>query len=128
MQVEPVPVYILNRLFKALLIVVTALYGRVRTGHRALDESITLDSSESWSEAKWSPGQPLIGSATCVPVPDYPEGSGSASDVLGDGRPDITGHAFGVYEDAQTRHVTFGAGSFALNALGFSASANRIGA
>ncbi|BDC44670.1 hypothetical protein PTKU15_79670 [Paraburkholderia terrae] len=76
-------------------------------------------------KAKWSPGQPSIGPATCVPAQDYLEGSGSAGDVLGDGQPDITGYAFGVYEGAQTRHVTFGAGSFALNALGFSASANR---
>ncbi|MHB9842015.1 hypothetical protein Q8F57_045390 [Paraburkholderia terrae] len=117
--------YILNRLGKALLIVVTALYGRVGTGHRAFDESITLDSNESWLKAKWSPRQRSISSATCVPAQDYPEGSGSAGGVLGDGRPDITEYAFGVYEDAQTRHVTFGAGSFALNALGFSASANR---
>ena len=117
--------YILNHLCKALLIVVTALHGRVGIGHRALDASITLDSNESWLKAKWSPGQPSFGPATCVPAQDYPEGSGSAGDVLGDGQPDITGYAFGVYEGAQTRHVTFGAGSFALNALGFSASANR---
>ncbi|WP_229517290.1 hypothetical protein [Paraburkholderia terrae] len=117
--------YILSRLVKALLIVVTALYGRVGTGHRALDESITLASGESWPEAKRVPGQPSIGSATCVPVLDIPEGSGSASDVLGDG---IMGYPSGVDEYTLTRHVTFGAGSFALNALGFSASANRRGA
>jgi hypothetical protein len=120
------PISFLQKLIKTVLVAMTALCGSVgAAADQAIDDPVALDSVGAWSRAKPSSGRPAGIGASGALVATYSEGTvpipQHAIEVSSAHLPDPL-----TWEEAEIkRHTAFGAGSFALSALGLSASVDH---
>jgi len=116
----------LQKLMKAVLIAMAALCGSVgAAADRAIDDPVALDSVGAWSSAKPSSGRPAGIGANDELAATYSEGTAPTPqheiEVSSTFLPDRL-----TWKEVEVeRHTAFGAGSFALSALGFNASVER---
>ena len=126
MKFKPASMRLLHPLIRTVLIVLAALSGGAGTAADwTLNDSIALDSAGSWPKGKASSGRSTIDRASRVSVPNYREHPDPVDEFSSPVLPGAVGCAPAWYDDIRTQHTTFGAGSFALNALGCSASTER---
>lgn len=125
MKSAPDPSKLLRKLTKAVLLVATAICGSVNamTSDRMLDELVPLDSSGPWAKMRSSSRGSTSEAVSSPTTSWYPE---RADPYSRSSLADISLAAHGeilAFDDAYTpSRNAFGAGSFALSALGFGAS------
>ncbi|EIM94751.1 hypothetical protein [Paraburkholderia hospita] len=120
MKSRPTVIDLLHRAINAVVIVVTAIFGNAGTSSvRVLNDSMTLDSAKSLSGRSFA----VMTSHALAAV--YGESADAIDESATEVLPAVIEYALTCHGDAGTQHTAFGAGSFALNALGFSASAEH---
>ena len=116
---------LLRKLTKAVLFVATAFCGSVSAmpGNRTLDELVPLDSSSPWAKTRSSSRGSTSETVSSPTTPWYPERAAQYSrsylaDISQAGRGDM----LASHDALPPSRNSFGAGSFALSALGVGAS------
>ena len=116
---------VLHPFVKVVLIVLTTLSGSVGGAvEHAQKDLIASDPAGSGSKAKLLPRRSTIEGASCVSILDRPEMMGTPGPSTGI-VPEVSENSPIRLDLVSTQHNAFGAGCYALNALGYSAPAGH---